>query len=298
MAYDTDKPRSPTKDLGWLALFLIAIGVIWFAQGGLSKITSTNLIQKTEFEPGNSQISSGGETGGNSSGNQQNISIPLIESPYKGKISLYAYGARETDPQREYLEIRVISKTEPILITCWTLEGRESLDIAIGQGSYLPYSGQINPQNQIYLGDDEKTVIITGQSPIGTSFRLNSCTGYFNQFQKFYPYLPEECPEIPKESVPLSYTDACFDFVGTLPRCRILSNIPYETSLKIGNDCILFINEKMGYNSCVNKNKNSEDFYKKEWRIYLGRGKEMWNNQREHITLRDREGRIVSEILY
>lgn len=304
MAFKEKPTRDPINDFGWLTLFLIVIGVIWFAQGGPVRLTSISpLLKIAEFKP--APPSSGEKSGISQTNNNNQIApeqiappIPATESPYKEKISLNAYHAKESDPQKEYIEIKTISKTEPILITGWTLKGKEGLDIIIGQGAYLPYSSQTNQQNQIYLEPNATAIITTGQSPIGTSFRLNICTGYFNQFQKFFPSLTEECPVVPADSVPLSYPAACFNFVKSLSRCRMPANIPYETAIEIGNDCILFLKEKSNYSGCVNSHKDEENFYKKEWRIYLGRNKELWNNQRDKITLRDQQGKIIDEVSY
>lgn len=304
MAYTAgkDKPRNPINDFGWLALFLIVIGVLWFAQGGPERLTSTNplLEMKSATPPPSSNTNNKIDEKKNQSSPEERTapSIFTAESLYKGKISLRVYRAKESDPQKEYIEIRTVSKTEPVLITGWTLRGREGLDIAIGQGSYLPYSSQINPQNQIYLEPNATAIITTGQSPIGTSFRLNVCTGHFNQFQKFFPSLPEECPRVPESNVPLNYPVACFNFVRSLSKCRMPTSIPYEKAIEIGNDCILFLKETSNYNGCVNAHKDEENFYKREWRIYLGRDKELWNNQRDKITLRDQQGKIIDEVSY
>src|SRR3989338_10614113 len=142
-----DNPRSPINDFGWLALFLIVIGVIWFAQGGPARLTSISpLLKIAEFKPapplssGKSEVSR--ENNKIVPAEQAASSIPTTESTYKIKISLRVYYAKESDPQKEYIEIRAASKTEPILITGWTLRGKEGLDVVIGQGAYLPYSSQ------------------------------------------------------------------------------------------------------------------------------------------------------------
>jgi hypothetical protein len=44
--------------------------------------------------------------------------------------------------------------------------------------------------------------------------------------------------------------------------------------------------------------KNDEDFYDDEWRIYLGRGEELWKNRRETIILKDQAGKIIKEVSY
>lgn len=283
--------RSPIKDAGWLAFFLIILGVIWFAQGGPEKLAHQAPFVKS---PSPTDFSAKKQPAASLEIGEKPAVLELVnESRYKEKVFLRASASKETDPQKEYLEIRISSKIEPVLITGWKLKGKEGLEIAVGNGAYLPYSGQVNPQEPIYLKPNGKAIIVTGRSPLGTSFRLNICTGYFNQFQKFYPSLPQECPEIDEKEVPLTYPDACYDFVRGLPRCRMPLSIPPAA----GNDCILFINKKANYSDCVALHKNEPDFYKGEWRVYLGRDKELWG-KRDKISLIDGERKIVDEVSY
>ena len=80
-------------------------------------------------------------------------------------------------------------------ITGWKLKGKTGLDIAIGQGASYIYSNVASqPQENIYLKPGEKAIIITGKSPLGTSFKLNKCAGYFEQFHEFAPELNIDCP--------------------------------------------------------------------------------------------------------
>jgi len=295
--------QNPVKDFGWLALFLIVLGVIWFAQGGPAKLTSMTspFLQSPEItpSPNPSQDTYGSWKNPSETINQ----LPKTESPYKGKISLNAsWPAKETDPQKEYIEISAYySNKERIPVTGWTLKGKQGLGIAIGKGANLVYSAQVNTQDIIFLGPDEhflgpndRAIIVTGHSPIGTSFRLNLCTGYFNQFQDFIPPLPQECPRVPAEEIPINYPDACADFVKSLPACKMpLNAVPPAA----GNDCINFVNQKASYNGCVSMYKNRDDFYKPEWRIYLGRDHELWGT-RDVITLFDNEGKIVDQVSY
>jgi hypothetical protein len=288
--------RSPIKDFGWLAIFLVVLGVIWFAQGGPSRLSSiTSPYLKSPSAPSSS---SGGKITAPPAENTflQKTLPNLQDSPYKGKVSLSASAARQNNPQKEYLEIRAhYNNAESILITGWTLKGTKGETVSIGKGAYLPYSAQVNLQDPILLEKGGKAIIVTGQSPIGTSFRLNICTGYFNQFQTFYPSLPEECPRISQDEVPIDYPDACFNFVRSLSTCRMpLSSVPAAA----GNDCATFISRKANYNGCVVDHKNDANFYKSEWRIYLGRSEELWGNERDTIILLDQEGKLVDYVSY
>ena len=217
------EPRNPVKDFGWLALFLIALGVIWFAQGGPSKLTSMTspFLQSPEINPSPSSSQKGYGFWDNPSKTISKTSE--TDSRYKGKVSLSAsWATRETDPRKEYIEISAsYSNKEPVSITGWTLKGRQGFGAAIGKGAYLVYSAQLNAQDAIFLGPNDRAIIVTGHSPIGTSFRLNLCTGYFNQFQDFTPTLPQECPRISEKEIPVNYPDACFDFVKSLSACSM-----------------------------------------------------------------------------
>lgn len=275
------------KDFGWLALFLIVLGVIWFAQGGASRLSSITspFLNPPEIAPSESSSSSGETT-----------AIGPTSS-YKGKINLSVWNAKETDPQNEYLEIRASSDIKPISVSDWTIEDQRGSKFSLGRGANLFFLSQVNAQEPIILEPNGVVIVTSGRSPVGASFRLNLCTGYFNQFQKFVSSLPEECPRIREEEIPISYPDACFYFVSGLSRCRMPANIPYETSIKIGNDCILFLSEKANYSGCVAAYKNEKNFYRNEWRVYLNRDKEIWAT-RGTIILRDQNGNVVDEESY
>ena len=286
MADRDSEPRSPMKDFGWLALFLIVLGVIWFAQGGASRLSSTMspFLNPPEIAP--SESSSSGET----------TAIGPTSS-YKGKINLSVWNAKETSPQNEYLEIRASSDIKSISISNWTVEDRNGLKFNLGRGANLFFLSQVNAQEPIILEPNGVVIVTTGRSPVGANFRLNLCTGYFNQFQEFVPSLPQECPHIDEKDIPQNYPDGCVDYIRGLSTCRMPANISYETSIEIGNDCILFLDEKANYSGCVNAHKNEENFYKKEWRVYLGRSEELWQT-RDTIILRDQDGKIVDEESY
>lgn len=297
MADKDSEPRNPMKDFGWLAIFLIVLGVIWFAQGGATKLSST--ISPFLQPP---TITSSGSSQGNEPGsvsNEPSFVSSLGESPYKNKVSFSTTSAKESDPDNEYLEIRAnYDNTEAVPITGWTLKGKKGMSVSIGSGAYLAYAGQVNAQESIFLGKNGNAVITTGQSPIGTNFRLNICTGYFSQFQTFYPGLPQTCPRISDDEIPATYPDACFNFINGLSTCRMPSNIPYETSIQIGNDCLIFIQEKANYSGCVNGHKNDPNFYKTDWRIYLNRNEDLWGNLHDNIILLDQNGKLVDYVLY
>ncbi len=294
---DEGEPRNPVKDFGWMALFLIVLGVIWFAQGGPSRLSSMTspFVQApnpVSSVPSQEQPSSSRES---LNSPQTPPLLPSEMSPYDRKVSLNAYSANETDPRKEYVEISAsYNNTEPILITGWTLEGYQGFGAIIGKGAYLVFSGQVNVQDPIFLQPGERAIITTGHSPIGTNFRENICTGYFNQFQNFYPSLSEECPRLSENDIPISYPKACVDFVKSISGCRMpLVAVPPEA----GNDCAEFVSQKANYNGCVMARKDNTHFYKPEWRIYLDRDKELWAS-RDIINLKDQNGKVIDRVSY
>jgi hypothetical protein len=280
------------KDLFWVLFFLIALALVWYYTGGPSRPSSrSGLFLETPQQKQAEELrrtTTEEVTGEAEEKEEEQLSA---ESAYKYKAVLnVGYAAKKSDPQKEYLEIKVSSQNDkPLRLTGWILVGKQGLDIKIGQGAYLVYSAQVNPQQDIFLQPGEKAVIVTGESPIGTSFRLNKCTGYFEQFQDFEPSLPKDCPEPEDENLPSNLNDQCLDELERLPRCEMLISIPWELSIPCQN----YINDKINYKTCVEAHKNDADFYKPDWRIYLGRNEELWKNKRETIILKDENGKII-----
>lgn len=301
--YKKSPESNPINDLLWVIGLFIVLAISWYSTGGPSRPAAKSgpfLFQPFEQNTYNVQkqtteIIKGIEE------QQKEKTLPEIiktdESIYKDKVFInIPYATRETDPQKEYVEITASSNNDKsIPISDWKIEGKKGLDIKIGEGVYLTFSGQVNPKEKIFLQPGGRAVIITGKSPIGESFRLNTCSGYFEQFQNFIPYLPKECPSPQDEDLPLYLNDDCLDYIERFPRCEInIKSLP----LNLFGNCQNYINEKINYKTCVDLHKNDENFYKKEWRIYLGRNEEMWKQKRETIILYDENGKIIDQKSY
>jgi hypothetical protein len=283
------------KELMWVIFLLIFLAIAWYVSGGYSRyspvgsgpfLKSPTETHQEELRKQTEQVISGGGASEETAKQQTNESV----YKYEAELSVGS-GAKKSNLQEEYVEIRAsLKNTKPLLISEWFLKGKKGLDIKLGKGAYLPYSAQVNLQEPIFLQPGEKAIVVTGVSPIGTSFRLNKCTGYFEQFQDFIPSLPKQCPYPEDEDLPANLNDNCLDYIEKLPRCEAhIKAIPPGLSASCQN----YINEKINYNTCVEIHKNDSDFYKLEWRIYLGRSEELWKNKRETITLYDENGKIV-----
>jgi hypothetical protein len=56
--------------------------------------------------------------------------------------------------------------------------------------------------------------------------------------------------------------------------------------------------ERFTYQGCVSKNRASDSFSLKQWRVFLGKSRELYSNRHDTITLYDAEGRIVGQFSY
>ena len=210
--------------------------------------------------------------------------------------------AKETNPDEEYLEIKADKKNKSSLkITGWKLKGKTGLDVVIGKGaSYIYASAASQPQEDIYLKPGEKAVIVTGKSSLGTSFKMNKCVGYFEQFHEFTPELDTECPLLRDDEPPanLINNDQCLDYIDRVSSCQTVVSIPYKYSFKLSSSCQEYVTQNANYKTCLEKHKDDSDFYLPGWRIYLERSEELWKKKRETITLYDGKNNIIDSKSY
>ncbi len=220
-----------------------------------------------------------------------------IQSVYYGKVSMRVNDS--TNVKNEYVLLQNIGTTT-IPVTGWTIKSESSgQSVKIPQSSYLFFTGMQNAESDIYISPKDKLYILTSYSPNGASFKVNKCSGYLQQFQKFYPSISTSCPRPRDEdlsSIPrLTINDACFDYIQSFPACKIQTKaVPVNWSY----ECKNFIYEKINYASCVNTHKNDVDFYKNEWRVYLKRTSPLWKSRRETIILYDNNNKVVDTVSY
>lgn len=203
------------KDALFLVLLLAAIGFLLISQPGTPKGEGGVLLEprfkNEEFQSFPSQIATQQDTTNASDPPEEppeeiDIRLPH-ESIYKDKVFLRKSRAGESDPKKEYIELQTSRNNQKsIPITNWVIKNSRNEEFKIGEGAYLAYSAQINPTRDILLAPGGKAYIATGRSPIGTSFLINSCMGYFEQFQDFTPSISKSCPSaynnIPFDDIP------------------------------------------------------------------------------------------------
>ncbi len=270
-------------------------------------------LPRAPFAIGDSNASlSDSSNGGGVSGNSGSAGpIPSFvgggvfgtPSPYRGIVRMnhYVSSAGSSDPGEEYVEISVAQNAGmPINLSGWTLKSDASgSSVSIPKGTEVPTSGVVNEAEDIVLSPGTRAMIISGQSPIGASFRENKCIGYFSTFQKFSPSLPRNCP-VPSDELASFYgpdyiRDAsCIDYVDKLSRCQVTLTPPVNAS----GACKNFLVQYLHYNGCVTAHRNDTDFQGDAWRIYLGRTSSMWRTKNELVKLLDVNGKTVDAFTY
>jgi hypothetical protein len=288
--------RDPLDDVKWIAGIMLLLWFVWFFTGGPERQSSQGGLFIKPPSPLDS-----GETYGSLSSLQNDVSrlSELDLSFFKDQIFLRSVNnGKETLADKEYVEVKAGNRNEkPVFVTGWTLQNSVGKKIQIGNASPLPYLSRVNQESPLFLGANESAYIVTGRSPIGVSFRVNACSGYFEQFQDFSPPISIACPSplegVDKSSLGLDQT--CVDYINRIPRCTTnASPLPGNLS----SACVSFINSQIHYNACVDTHKNDTGFYKPEWRLFLKQASELWNNSKETVRLIDHGDKLVDLMTY
>lgn len=235
-----------------------------------------------------------------------NKGLDGTKSPYFGKVKMSNItGVRQNDPSREYLTLRTNLKIdETINITGWYLQsGTTRYYAIIGRASTLPFPNTKN-ETDIFLQKGDRVIITKGFSPIGISFRLNKCTGYFEENRTFYPSLPLQCPrtrdmDLPNFSPIPDRNDECMTIIERVGRCRTVDNeFIRDLPDTVTESCKSFMKAQINYNSCVARHFGDTDFPGNTYRVYLGKFGPLWREKNETINLHDENGLIVDTISY
>ena len=281
------------KELKYFLLVMLGIAFVWLFTGGPLRPESKGPpFFKNPEEKAAQQVTGGGSDAPGGGGQTGASSLA------KATLFLSAGGALESDSKNEYVEISAPADNErPVNITGWRLKNKNGLEVKIGQGAKFIFASPnigSQPQEDILLNPGDRAYVVTGRSPVGTSFRASLCTGYFAQFNDFEPSLPRNCPAPKEENLPRNLSDNCLDFIDNLPRCETPSPIPFD----LPESCQAYLNEKINYKTCSELHKNDPDYYGDEWRIYLQRDEELWKQSRETITLLNNNGQVIDSISY
>lgn len=267
------------KDIWWLIFVLIIIGIVWGAQfrgGGLVPPGSP-----PEVPPGPPiEIPPPAIPPGNPPNQGEKSKEP--------KIRINQNGIFQSKAEEEYIVLENIDfeDRKPVTLSDLTLKNRSKETARVGKDE----NG-----NNIILKYGESAVITSGASPISQNFKLNKCSGYFNQRADFTPYIISLCPQLKDRADIKNLNNRCLDYLDSLQQC-FLPTLNADT--EINAECAQFVSQHASYAGCVADHKNDEDFDKKEWRIFLGRTAELWNNKHEDIQLLDASNNLIAETSY
>lgn len=233
------------------------------------------------------------------------------KSPYYGQVRIVGGNPQATDPDLEYITIRMDSSTnEELSISGWRVESvATDLGATIGAGDALPTGADARESSNIVLRPGEQAYIITGESPINGSFKENMCTGYLGMRENFYPALTNRCPSAREEFDRFfegnSILDSgCYQRVNQAGTCRT----PSDSG--VSSFCVSLIDKRLTYPGCVATHRYDAYFSTGPWRIYLGRTEltrthtktriygELWRQTREGIKLLDQNGLTVDLYTY
>ena len=245
-------------------------------------------------------VNDGGQSSGGTSADSTGVQAG--ESPYKGLVKLSGTsGAKKTDPNKEYITLKISrGVSEPISLSGWSVKSIfGAIFYELPDAERVSTSGLETVDSRVTVSAGDSVIVLTGRSPSGDSFRVNKCSGYFEQFQDFTPSISKRCPTPEDELVFFNgasgFNNECLDFIERLPRCKLfLDSIDNDLS----PSCKQFVTEELNYVKCVEHHVNDSDFYQGQWRLFLKRDQEIWKSKREQIKLYDNQGRLVDTISY
>lgn len=222
-------------------------------------------------------------------------------SPFAGSVIFVDHSTAlgNSNANREYFILRASDiLPAPINISNWSVfdySGRKSYTFPDG-AEILNQNNSITSDVQLQRGDT--AIIVSGRSPNGISFRVNKCTGFQNQFKSFYPSIKTGCVDPLDEfnafgKVPFS-DDICYRTVNRLNSCKVVTSIPSG----ISRECRDLLENELTYAGCIKNHKNDADFFKAEWRIFLGQNKSLWSNKNNALYLVDENNRLVASFIF
>lgn len=314
----------------WAIIIVIVLFTMWVQGGGPSRAKDEGLF--VAENDSSSIVSSQTSNSSQSNPKVEPTEQPSTESVYKGKIRLQRGTAASTyQPNQEYIVITASGNKEPINIGGWVLSNGRSDKLYVVSGNTVagqsvfvripdygvavfdPYNPSGNKQVPLTLKSGERAIITTGSPPvfssikINTNFKLNRCLGYLEDESSYraYPRLTYRCPS--SNDVPgiTRLDDVCYRFARSVRPCHTPKDIYVKNegycldgNCKLTSYCRNFITQNYSFRSCFNNYSRDDDFVGPEWRVFLNRTWELWEDRRESISLYDSAGKLVDKISY
>lgn len=224
-------------------------------------------------------------------------------SPYFGKVKISSVAAPTPYSPSLIIMTIYLGKNERINITNWEIRGKYgSFVIPKGIENYNPLSAPLLSQD-IFVGEGDIIYISGDSNPLGgkdSNFRPNKCMGYLTWDHNFSIPLSRDCPRPQKEKLSRYLDRCCQDYILSLGSCELPNYQRMQNyGLFIDPDCVSYITSYFNYPGCYANYFQSQDFFKKEWHIYMDRKyREIISQDCDTIYLRDKNGLFVDKYNY
>ncbi len=195
------------------------------------------------------------------------------------------------------VQIRASGSGRSVNVTGWKIQsktGEYIIPQAIGW-----YSGFTPAQKtDIVLSSGDYVNIYAWRSANGADFRLNKCMGYISTV--FSPPISKNCPRLYKERRDIAHlTSRCQDYIISLSRCELPSDRP---PIRYNDyQCHEFLSD-VTYHSCYIKYLNDDDFFSREWRVWMGtfyeEEKIILHEDHDWLKLVTADGEVIDEYIY
>ena len=189
-----------------------------------------------------------------------------------------------------------LKEGETVNITGWK--------IVTNDGSiYLPKAvsfyriGGTNTETDLILERGNYVEVSFSKSPMEKNFRLNMCTGYLNDRYEFDRSIPENCPLLERDEYK-HLSGECQNYIRSLGRCELSDpNVTNSFRGEEGNECRLFINDRINVTECYESSQDDPRFFSDEWRVWLGQW-DIIDSLHDYIRLFNQEGLLIDEYSY
>jgi len=222
----------------------------------------------------------------------------LAVSPYFSKLKISSISSTQI------VLASKIQDENQIDITGWKVVSQKGT-ITIPKGTALFLPGQsTKDQDDIFIKKNDRIYLESASNPfkVVTNFKPNKCFGYLkDSYGSSFPSSLQTtriCPKVDKNSI-CNYSQDCITNILKLEKCQAV-NYSKNLNIMFDTNCRTFIDnyivENLKYEGCVENYYKDKDFFKSEWRIYIGYS--ISCNCNDIIYLYDKNGLLVDKYNY
>lgn len=217
-------------------------------------------------------------------------------SSYYGKVEIKDVNPDEDEFEQDYLVLKSDSK-DVINISGWQIKNSHNENFVIPRAAEK-FNGSLSSSQKIdiVLNDGDEVIVSARSNTIQGNFRANKCVGYLAETSEFNPELDSDCPEV-SESKYSYLKKTCREFIDDLDSCEI-PDYSKDFDVAADSECTAFLNDNFNYSQCFSKYGRDVDFLTGEWRLFMGKTKDFFDDSEDKIILEDNNGLLVDEYSY